>query len=377
MNSAKLTILLFTLALTAHSQVVTTLLDSDSIDIDDAIVLDAQGNLYGSHYMGTNVYKITPQGEVSIFATGFNTPNGLAFDGEGNLVVADHQGERLYKLSPTGEFLDTIPVGFPSGLLKDINSDTVFVTSYNQSRVLKLAPDGSLHEWLSGAPLNGVVGMCQDEMGRLYLGNFDDRRIHRWNGSSLEYIATVPAPTVSVNKWLGFICYANGSIWATSLNAHRVYEVFPSFQDSTRLVSGGDTAGHDDGPVAEARFEQPNGIFPSKTGDTIYVTEFSGGYVRMITGLAPDTVSTVSVPEVLDVRFEVYPNPVHDVLNINLLNFESSEMLTITASDGKVVYRSELRSASLQIDASAWSSGVYTGWLQSADKSENFRVVKD
>ena len=54
------------------------------------------------------VLKVTPAGQVTPFASGFRSPNGLGFDAEGNLFVPDNQGDwigtsPLYHVQP-GKF---------------------------------------------------------------------------------------------------------------------------------------------------------------------------------------------------------------------------------------------------------------------------------
>ena len=71
-----------------QAQQVSTIFNSATIQVDDGIVQDKHGNIYGSHYMGSNVYKITPSGVSTVFKSGLNTPNGLAFDSQGNLYAA-------------------------------------------------------------------------------------------------------------------------------------------------------------------------------------------------------------------------------------------------------------------------------------------------
>lgn len=64
----------------SSAQWVSTFFNDATINISDALLLDTQGNLYGSDFNGSNVYKITPSGVASIFASGITSPNGLAFD---------------------------------------------------------------------------------------------------------------------------------------------------------------------------------------------------------------------------------------------------------------------------------------------------------
>src|SRR5215470_1607803 len=70
----------------------------------DALAFDAAGNLFLSD--GHSVFKYTPDGTKSTFATGLN-PLGLSFDGKGNLFVADDAmtsgKSSILKFTPDGK----------------------------------------------------------------------------------------------------------------------------------------------------------------------------------------------------------------------------------------------------------------------------------
>lgn len=57
------------------------------------LACDSAGNLFVSgsfgDIVGGNIYKITPNGVLTIFASGMYTPASLAFDYRGDLFVAD------------------------------------------------------------------------------------------------------------------------------------------------------------------------------------------------------------------------------------------------------------------------------------------------
>src|ERR1017187_6016364 len=75
------------------------------------LAFDKWGNLYaadwgvGGGLVGT-INKITPDGHVTTWATGFMHPNGLAFDGAGNLyAAADSYGTTsgaIVRITPAG-----------------------------------------------------------------------------------------------------------------------------------------------------------------------------------------------------------------------------------------------------------------------------------
>src|ERR1700739_1298713 len=60
----------------------------------------APGDLYVSDLSSGNIYKFTPGGTQSTFASGLDQPDGVAFDSAGNLFVADHFSGNIYKFTP-------------------------------------------------------------------------------------------------------------------------------------------------------------------------------------------------------------------------------------------------------------------------------------
>lgn len=268
-------------ACSLHAQLVTTILDA-ATQVDDALFRDPAGNLYGSHYMGSNVYRIAPDGSVSTFVGGLNTPNGIAMNSLGQFYVADNNGNRIYQLANDGTPLDTFTVTNPSGLLKAWDSDTILFTQYLPDKLGKLAPDGTITLALEGAPLNGPVGLAYTDEGTLYVANYTDRKIHRVVGDALEYVATVPGPS---NGVLGFITAGGETLYGTSWNTHSIYAIEPGYTDSVRLIAGGNGQGNTDGDAATAQFNQPNGILAVAGGDTLYVSDFGSKNIRIITGV--------------------------------------------------------------------------------------------
>src|SRR5438105_4423846 len=80
-------------------------------------ILAAVGDLFESDQGSSTIFKFTPAGVKSTFASGLNTPTGLAFDASGNLFEADQASGRIFKFTPAGA-KSTFASGLnePSGL---------------------------------------------------------------------------------------------------------------------------------------------------------------------------------------------------------------------------------------------------------------------
>lgn len=360
----------------AVGQYVTTLHEPGSIFFDDELVMDASGTIYGSNYAGNSVNKREPNGTVSTFATGFSSPNGLAVDGSGNLWVADPDANRIYKLNSVGTFLDTVAMSKPAGLLRMHGSDTLLVSSWLNNKLLKMAPDGSYSNFITGSPLDGPFSMAYNATAdEYYVANFNNREIYRINGTQLEYIATVPAPNTPGNKWLASIECANNTILATSMNVYRIYMIYPHYTDSVQLLAGTGQAGHTDGHVDSATFNLPNGLLVSPGGDSVFVSEYGGGYLRLITG------QPLSVPEPeSSVEMKLYPNPAQDELIISVGHLPGEECeLHICDLAGRPLVRKTIRSTEdiIRIDVGHLPSGGYSCVLQFGDSRVSRTFVKN
>ena len=207
----------------------------------------------------------------------------------------------------------------------------------------KIAPDGTLiRRFLFGFPMNGPVGLVYGADSGLYIGNFTDRKIHLWKFDSLKYIATVPGP---LNTSLGFITEAHGLLYGTTFQSNQVYEINPNYLDSTRLLAGS-SAGNTDGPVAVAKFNRPNGIYASRGGDSLLISDFTTGNIRMITGLTTGIIQE----KLIELNTMLYPNPSKEAFNIK--SDEVILSIKIYSILGKLVFQKQHISAkSFKVEA--------------------------
>jgi sugar lactone lactonase YvrE len=109
------------------------------------------------------VFKVTPQGESSLFASGppLNRPNGVAFDPKGNIVIVNIGTADVLTYSPQGKLLTTEQstdagndgiVVLPDG--------TKYVSSVRQGTVGRIRPGQKAELIASGLP--SPASMCYD-----------------------------------------------------------------------------------------------------------------------------------------------------------------------------------------------------------------------
>lgn len=297
-----------------QAQTVGTL--AQNAGIDDDMIYDQEGNLYGSNFAGSSVYKITPDGEVSVYATGFQNPNGLEFDNDGNLYVVDYGGNKVYKVLPNGDKTVFANYTNPSGIIKEFDSDTLIVTSYTTRSLAKIAPDGTFVPFVTDNSLLGPVGFAYDHNNQLYIANFDGRQIQKLSDSGeLTPLTQLPG------SQLGFICYRDSFLYGTILGSHRIYQI--DLEGNFTLLAG-NGAGNTDGDISVARFNAPNGIITSPGGDSLIISDFNTKSVRYI-----DFSNVVGVRELANEyisAFSLSPNPAKEVTQATFTITESTNL---------------------------------------------------
>lgn len=310
--------------------------------VDDALLYAPDGTLYGSNYDGDSVWRITPDGVVSSFAGPFSNPNGLAWDGD-DLLVADNTGAGVYRVAPDGSTSLFASVGNPSGIIADPNSDDFIVTRYGGSnQIVKLSPDGTVTNYLSGFPLNGPVGLAYDPDGNLLIGNFNDRVVIRVVEDTMQVVGQYPG-----GGPLGFIIYHNECIYGTGFGTDKIFCMKLDGQVDTLA---GTTVGSADGTVDVAQFSGPNGIIQSPGGDSLIISDYDTKSLRVVSPILPEAPSGINE---LDATWnvQVFPNPVQEVLSVRLNRgmqnqTASSEMqLEILDLQGRI-----LKTVSIQSD---------------------------
>ena len=357
-------------AFSLSAQKVTTL--ATNTGIDDALIFDAEGNILGANYNGSAIFKLKKDGSVSVFSDGFNTPNGMARSSDGTLYMADNLGSKIYRILANGTSQVFVNYPNPSGLLFEHDSDTLLVAGYQSNLVSKVAPDGSIKHWISGGQLSGPVGMCYDDEHRLYLANFDNRRIFRVSpAGTLEFLAQAGS-----SGWLGFLAYAKGYLYATLINAHKIYRT--DLAGNGQIILGS-TAGSVDGDAATAKFNGPNGILVSPSQDTIYVSEYNTFNIRVITDLLSATSTTQKDFEKL--AFNVSPNPADTEATITF-NLPGQADITLSLLDAGGQLQRQIANGSFEagrqtfkMDLDDLSPGVFYVVLQTGDGSSFCRKL--
>jgi len=111
------------------------------------------------------IYKVTPDGESSVFAEGapLNVPNGVAIDRNGNIVVVNINDNAVITYSPNGDVvqIDHAAEGGNDGVVVT-EDNTRYVSSVRFGSVSKVVPGQAPEVIATGVPCAG--SKCYDSV---------------------------------------------------------------------------------------------------------------------------------------------------------------------------------------------------------------------
>lgn len=111
------------------------------------LVFDQAQNLYVCNFRENNILKISPDKQMSVFASGalFNGPNGITIDTEGNLYVVNFNNNDVVKINSGGEaevFATVTGVDGNAHLVA--YNDNFYVTKIKSNRVYQVSKSGQV-----------------------------------------------------------------------------------------------------------------------------------------------------------------------------------------------------------------------------------------
>jgi sugar lactone lactonase YvrE len=123
------------------------------------LAFDSSGNLFESDPYSTantsqgtgHIYKYTPGGVRTTFASGLDYPTGMAFDSSGNLYAVDSNLGLIYKFT-SGGIRTTFSSGYTDGILGltiDESGD-LYVSDQHTNSIYEITPGGVRTTFASG-----------------------------------------------------------------------------------------------------------------------------------------------------------------------------------------------------------------------------------
>lgn len=269
-------ILLLLVSVASGAQTVSTV--AGPFEAAGGMSVGPDGNLYVGNFGdflstagGKEVWKVTPEGEISLFAEVIFGATGNGWDSQGNFYQADIGASVIWKIEPDGTQTVLAQSFNPVGLAID-REDNVYVTSCALGRINRITPLGEVTLYAEDGNLLCPNGLTVDPAGNLYTVNFSDGGVFKIDreGDVVE-IARTPGSAIRPNGGNGHVAYARGRLFVTSNATDQIYEI--EMNGTMRVLAGTGIRGHDDGAADEASFSFPNGIAVSHDQRTLYVNE--------------------------------------------------------------------------------------------------------
>lgn len=257
--------------------VLTTPSLNGNFNATEDIVAAPDGTLYvaGGATDPNSIYKVSPNGESSIFSSGHSNPVGITIDKEGNLYASNFQATTIHKISASGVVSDFIsdPLLSGGGGVA-IDNDGVLYNAFFAKPTLFRYQNNVLDEFVNNSSFNGPVGMDYDPIeDQLYVSSFSNGKIFSIEkDGTITEIADTPAS-------IGHLAYFNNHFFVTGWNEHKVYQVAADGEIVATLGSG--VVGNRDGNE-NATFTNPNGIAVSPDGKYVYVSQGDGKLRKII-----------------------------------------------------------------------------------------------
>ena len=278
--------------------------------------VNSAGDIYIADY-GMKIRKVTTGGVVTTFAgsgatgnadgTGtaatFNFPTMLCIDSSDRIYVPS-AGTTIRQIT-TGAVVTTVGTGFTNTKAVTVdNLGNAYNTDYATHRINKIviAPKTSSVFAGSGvagyangtgtaAQFNIPLGIVTDKLGNMYVCDSTNRRIRKvTTGAVVSTLAgsgaTGNLDGIGVNAtFTGVqgiaIDPAGSNLYITDGTANRIRMiVLATTQVST--IAGSGVAGSASGIGNAATFNAPYGISMNPSGNTLYVNDGAGNYVRQI-----------------------------------------------------------------------------------------------
>lgn len=237
------------------------------------VAIDADGNIYCADFgvalsgpPGTSVYKITPQGQASVFARGFVGASGNTFGADGNLYQSNIQGGTISVVTPNGTVTQyAAGMNGPVGLIFDPEGN-LYATNCSNNTIKKITPEGEVSTYASGSIFNCPNGIAIDNDGNLYVANFSNGNVVKVEpGGQTSVFATLPGNNN------GHITFFRNKLYVVARAANQVYEL--NMQGNSTLLVGSGQRGHDDGPALLATLSLPNDLGFSPDGKYLYIND--------------------------------------------------------------------------------------------------------
>src|SRR6266550_1921243 len=189
------------------------------------LAIDGFGNVFEANFNTGTIFKFTPAGVKSTFASGLNGPIAFAFDASGNLFAADAVANVIFKFTPAG-VRSTFALGLnmPVALAFDA-SGNLFEADHGSNKIFKFTPAGVKTTFASG--LHGPFGLAF-HAGTLFESDTGSGTIIKFTAAGVKrtFASGLNTPT-------GLAFDASGNLFEADQASGRIFKFTPAGAKST------------------------------------------------------------------------------------------------------------------------------------------------
>ena len=158
---------------------------ASGMDSPEGLAFDKSGNLYVAIAGSGTIKKFNSSGSGTTFASGLGEPAGLAFDSSGNLYVSDYAeglNGTIYKFNSSGSRF-TFASGLTGGVWGLTCDSSGNLSGTGNGAIYKFNSSGSRSTFASGSDLYGASGLAFDSSSNLYVTCWQNGTIEKFNSS--------------------------------------------------------------------------------------------------------------------------------------------------------------------------------------------------
>ena len=378
------------------------------------VCVDKSGNIYVSDNADSRIRKIdiydtlfTICGNSGLpgylgdngpaTAASCKNPTSICFDTSGNLLIADQLNHVIRKLNLATRQISTIAgIGFPgsvgdngpatnarlnepTGICAD-KSGNIFIAEKQNHIIRRIDAGTGIITTVAGNHNPGFFGdngpatlgklaypssVTVDNSGNIFIADYGNSRIRKVNtttgiittiaGNNFSTLAgnNGPASAASLNRPTVVFMSNHGVLYISDFGNNQIRSINQDGIINAFAGTGGTGYSGDGGPATAARIYGPQGIFVDDS-EYVYFADATNSAIRKISRL------TTGIQDILNLTtLDVYPNPSHGVVQLQINNHIGDMSLTVTNVMGQIVFTSTIDSQHQEVNLSQQTPGIY------------------